>query len=686
MASAFDEGMAFERQGMDLVRGHLYGGKPITDRTKARGVALLQQAFAAYDRDEKLGGIDAGLLDVDAYRARQRDRSRVEGELRRLGARTFAGPPPLNTYEEAFAIVSDAEGNGGKGRAKVRGAARVRILDVDNAPDRIVVEVIAGSGAPVGHRLTLKRSELYALRFEDEQAAFGALVKKLWPSAAAKPSKPAKRPTFADGRARLMALMDRQMWIVTTYARGHDLKVPYATDSLGTTRVWFHPQTLYIQTNDSRRDSFDAARASSTGVDLRDEPEAILAAIGHAPQRSTATDDIPPPAPRPTPPPPPVVRPAGFGVEETAGKRKGQLRMFNPRRAPAAERLPGSLRCRRVPTAKGKKPRLRVVRGNPGALRWLSYVVDGRPSLAMKEKTEERSGAYAIRRKDSHGVVYVGESHQGHLWRTIARHFQSPATFTAKKKPGGANAFATDRPEDYEVAFRVTSRGYRDHAHGDQRAMGMQARWIRDFIKAGHRLHNRDDGMSAAAYTAQLRKDLAARDAEDAARGAFDGLLNPGSPRGALTMLGLLTGLETSRGLVIRWSLKDAPWLAYDAAGRLRIVYPGRVVRGSTDAEIKEYKRTHWDAIPVGKVRSGGVAVAPFVSLGDAVRIVYTTKKGSDAELVDYVHPFGKRGGAGRPQLVEHRCAGGCVGRCGAAGSLALAGGSYRMTVHGIVG
>src|SRR6186713_1543888 len=115
------------------------------------------------------------------------------------------------------------------------------------------------------------------------------------------------------------------------------------------------------------------------------------------------------------------------------------------------------------------------------AHRWVPFIVDGRPSAAVKQATDLASGAYAIRRKDSHGVVYVGESDLGHMWRTICRHFQAPVTFTAKKKPGGGNAFATDAPGDYEVTWKITSRGKRAKGSGDQRAMNLQAKWIRYF-------------------------------------------------------------------------------------------------------------------------------------------------------------------------------------------------------------
>ena len=123
--------------------------------------------------------------------------------------------------------------------------------------------------------------------------------------------------------------------------------------------------------------------------------------------------------------------------------------------------------------------------------------------------------------------------------------------------------------------------------------------------------------------------------------------------------------------------------------GRLFIVYMGRIVRASTPAEIREYGRTHWGKAPRGHVRAGGVAPGPFVRIGAAKSITYTTQKGMDSELVDYVHPFGEGAslkGFIPSQIVEHECVGGCGARCAARGALALQGGSYRVTSRGIVG
>lgn len=313
-------------------------------------------------------------------------------------------------------------------------------------------------------------------------------------------------------------------------------------------------------------------------------------------------------------------------------------------------------------------------------------IVDGKPSPSVKRATDGASGAYVIRRKDSHGVVYVGESHQGVMWRTLLRHFQAPASFTApKSKKGGANAFATDRPQDYEVAWKVTSRGHRTRDRGDQRAMDLQARWIGAYKLAGHRLANVDEGL--ARVKPGERFELVQMPEEDLGEWVAR------NPPEALTTLGVLTGMTIAlpEGVAaFSWPLRDAPLLSYDKAGRLHIVYAGRVVRPATSLERKEYRRTHWGQRGEGKVRDGGVAVPPLRPIGRGVEIQYTTRKGFDRELVDYRHEWGEGAPKGKkwvaPLVAEHRCAAGCAPDCAAAGAWTLVGGTYRVDMRGIVG
>ncbi len=173
-------------------------------------------------------------------------------------------------------------------------------------------------------------------------------------------------------------------------------------------------------------------------------------------------------------------------------------------------------------------------------------------------------------------------------------------------------------------------------------------------------------------------------------------MFNPGAapPVGKLTELGILTELgfatvDTRKAIVVvlAWSLRDAPVLAYDTQGRLFIVYAGKVARPSSRAELEEYARTHWGAKGRGDVRDGGRAVGPFRTLGRGTSIQYTTKKGSDRRLVNYVHEWGEGGSKAftPPAIVEHDCKR-CGPRCGARGALALSGGSYVVNDRGIVG
>lgn len=169
-------------------------------------------------------------------------------------------------------------------------------------------------------------------------------------------------------------------------------------------------------------------------------------------------------------------------------------------------------------------------------------------------------------------------------------------------------------------------------------------------------------------------------------------MFNPGDapPVGMLTELGLLTsiGYDDGRRRTLYWNLKTAPILAYDTRGRLFIVYQSKkVVRPSLPSEMKEYRRTHWGAKGRGDVRGGGRAVGPFLPLGEGTSIQYTTKKGTDRELVNYVHEWGEGGPRTfkRPTLVFHDCRN-CAPRCRAAGSFALSGGTYKVTERGIVG
>jgi hypothetical protein len=326
----------------------------------------------------------------------------------------------------------------------------------------------------------------------------------------------------------------------------------------------------------------------------------------------------------------------------------------------------------------------------------------------VQKLAENASGAYAIRDRDTHTVRYVGESSRGVLWKTLLRHFQAPDSFRSVRERG----IFTGDPKKYDVAIHVTSYGARPRAPAsgsapskrlsslrkrgpvrtapDQAALDKQAEWIASLRPTV----NVDDGRAEGEET--FLEARARMDREDEAAGAFGSLLNPGkgprivaaNPSGVLTEIGKLTSLRVKVARttdLLVWSLREAPSLAYDEKGRLAIVYVGRVVRAAKADETREYRRTHWGAQALAKVRNGGVAAPPFRDLGPAESITYTTRKGYDAHLVDYVHVFGEgaRGKATLPRVLVHACA---KRTCAGDGAIALGGGSYSVTSRGIVG
>lgn len=202
-------------------------------------------------------------------------------------------------------------------------------------------------------------------------------------------------------------------------------------------------------------------------------------------------------------------------------------------------------------------------------------------------------------------------------------------------------------------------------------------------------------GAAAARFARPAPQRKPAGFGEEETKGKKAGQLRMFNPRGVLTNMGALTELQgrdvkTGRARVLRWSLRNAPTLAYDEAGRLFIVYGGRVVRPTTAAETAEYRRTHWGRAGRRAVTEGAVSVPPFRRIMVGESITYTCEKGTDAALVDYVHPWGE-GARGKwlpPMIVEHECHPETCrrGKCAAKGSVALMGGTYKVDTRGIVG
>lgn len=165
------------------------------------------------------------------------------------------------------------------------------------------------------------------------------------------------------------------------------------------------------------------------------------------------------------------------------------------------------------------------------------------------------------------------------------------------------------------------------------------------------------------------------------------------NPRAAShVVLGSLTELVVKEGRAtraMRWPLERAPLLAFDNGGkRLFVVYGAKDVRPSGFGERRRYRVAHWGEEGKAKVGEGAVASAPFVVVGEGVSVTYTTRKGDEGkgELVDYRHTWGDgaRGSWTAPTVVRHACprGKGCAHRH----RLALRGGTYRVTAHGIVG
>jgi predicted nucleic acid-binding Zn-ribbon protein len=136
------------------------------------------------------------------------------------------------------------------------------------------------------------------------------------------------------------------------------------------------------------------------------------------------------------------------------------------------------------------------------------------------------------------------------------------------------------------------------------------------------------------------------------------------------------------------WSLSSAPILAYTPRaprGGLVVIYPVAVRGRASAAALKEYAKTHWGKHGAGEQIDGDRALEPLRARGELLAITYTTEKGTDVEPVDYEHKFGDgaKGAWTPPTLLEHRCG---SKKCSGENMVAIRGGTYRVTSHGIVG
>lgn len=158
-----------------------------------------------------------------------------------------------------------------------------------------------------------------------------------------------------------------------------------------------------------------------------------------------------------------------------------------------------------------------------------------------------------------------------------------------------------------------------------------------------------------------------------------------------LVALGRLVCIEWREGARKRhaaWSVRSAPLLAYESTlrrGSLLIVYAARRIGGASMRGAAEYARTHWGKLGDLSEHGGVTLEGKLRVLGPCHRVIYATRKGSD-ELVDYDHVFGEV--ENRVKLSRFTAPSVCTSdEVGVPrGTLQLAGGTYRVTSHGIVG
>lgn len=159
-----------------------------------------------------------------------------------------------------------------------------------------------------------------------------------------------------------------------------------------------------------------------------------------------------------------------------------------------------------------------------------------------------------------------------------------------------------------------------------------------------------------------------------------------------LVELGRLVRIEwRGAGRAMRaasWSLRSAPIVAYETTRKrapLLLVYGARTIGRASIGGVAAYARTHWGKLGnMREVEGSTLEGDDLRVLGPCHRVIYATRKGSD-ELVEYDHVFGtdEDGPVKRftpPDVCTSNGAG--VPR----GTLQLAGGTYRVTSHGIVG
>lgn len=136
------------------------------------------------------------------------------------------------------------------------------------------------------------------------------------------------------------------------------------------------------------------------------------------------------------------------------------------------------------------------------------------------------------------------------------------------------------------------------------------------------------------------------------------------------------------------WPMRRAPLLCFETTltrASLLIVYAPRKVGSATAAGVAQYARMHWGKLGRMQQVEGATLEGQLEVLGPCVRVLYATRKG-DSRLVDYDHEFGTvEGGRKLPRFTPPNV---CTSRSPGVprGTFQLAGGTYRVTTHGIVG
>lgn len=288
----------------------------------------------------------------------------------------------------------------------------------------------------------------------------------------------------------------------------------------------------------------------------------------------------------------------------------------------------------------------------------------------LRETTRGRWGAYAVRDSNTREVLYVGESSIDsskrpalRWWKTITRHFQDPTgKFAARKEV----TFTAKHPWKYEIALWPAS--------SPDAALRKQA----DLIARLKPTRNKDDGKA---------KDEGEGNEE---MGAFNFGHNVRSNPGTSTER------PTPRGRDGRYADElDKPCVCgrrkgeHDAEppyahedGTCLGFRPSRPSKAERAAAAAEYEDTHWGAPAKGEARAlevVDVTHGRLIELGTLARVDYETTKRGDPKDAVYWHEFEHV----RPTLAYHACD---RAKCPDRGKLVIAGGSYRVLRHGIVG